>query len=64
MFVVHRSGGRAYDPVLTVDPSLFEADATVWIDMERQREITIDAGGRVQLPSFAHSAILTIRGKE
>lgn len=63
VFLVNRSGGRAYDPVLTFDPALFETKVEVWRDMERRSELQIGADGKLKLPSFAHSAIVTLRGK-
>jgi len=60
LFLVNRSGGRVYDPVLRLDTDLFGREASVLVDMERTREISAEEDGVLKLPSFAHSAIVTV----
>lgn len=62
--LVNRAGGRLYDPVLSLDPEVFGTDAEVWIDLERRRDLEVNAEGKLKLPSFAHAAIVTVKGKE
>lgn len=64
IFLVNRTGGRLYQPKLVLDPTLFHSGAEVWIDMERRRNVTAGPDGAVTLPSFAHSAIVTVKHKE